>query len=226
MKKILIMLAVSALALYGCDQTTGPAGESTEQVVEEITENKSENLEGQESISESEAEDNTSVETEEKTIEEIETEPKTTEIEVSENKEGSQDKAALISEAIDLAAEDLQTSPDTLKVLIALVKENKVDLNVYYDGILYDYEIKNSRVEEKSIEAELEQDLVDEFFTGNDALQVALQDVGLSLEEARDIEIDFESKNNKYYYEVSFESPSKEFEYKIDARTGEIIELE
>lgn len=224
MKKILLILAVSALSLYGCDQTTNTGVDSTEQAGQ-LDENNLENSEAQELELESEMANVPPVETEEKPSEESETELKTTEIDVSENKETTEDKGILISEAIDLAAEDLQTSPDTLKVLIALVKDKKVDLGVYYDGILYDYEIKNSRVEEKSIEAELEQDLVDEFFVGNDALRIALEDAGLSLEEVKDIGIDFESENNKYYYEISFENSSSDFEYKIDARTGEILEI-
>lgn len=223
MKKILLLLTVSVLSLYGCNQTTGEINETIEKEVGQVIENESENLETQ--AQDTETEKNTVEETEEKPVEESETELKTTELDVSENKETTEDKGILISEAIDLAAEDLQTSPDTLKVLIALVKDKKVDLGVYYDGILYDYEIKNSRVEEKSIEAELEQDLIDEFFVGNDALRIALEDAGLSLEEVKDIGIDFESENNKYYYEISFENSSSDFEYKIDARTGEILEI-
>lgn len=222
MKKILLLLTVSALSLSGCNETTGEVSQNTEKEVGQLIENESENLETQ--AQETETEENIVEETEKKPVEETETELKSTEMDVTENKQAIKDESTLRSEAIDLAAEDLQTSPDTLKVLIALVKEDKVDLTVYFEGILYDYEIKNSKIEKKDIEAELEQDLIDEFFIGNDALRIALEDTGIDIDEAKDIDIEFENKNDKYYYEVSFEDETTDFEYKIDARTGEILE--
>ena len=56
-----------------------------------------------------------------------------------------------------------------------------------------------------------------------DALQIALEDAGLTSDEAMDIDIELEKSFSKVWYEVGFESGRVEYEYKIDAHSGEII---
>ncbi len=55
------------------------------------------------------------------------------------------------------------------------------------------------------------------------ALQIALEDAGLTSDEAVDIDIELEKSFSKVWYEVGFESGRAEYEYKIDAYTGEIL---
>ncbi len=58
--------------------------------------------------------------------------------------------------------------------------------------------------------------------TREQAKQKALKHAGLSQQQTRDMEIELED----YYYEVSFETSSYEYEYKIDMETGKIIDYE
>ena len=55
------------------------------------------------------------------------------------------------------------------------------------------------------------------------ALQVALEDAGLTSEEVRDVDIELDSTLTSRRYEVDFEAGRTEYEYKIDAYTGEIL---
>lgn len=55
------------------------------------------------------------------------------------------------------------------------------------------------------------------------ALQVALEDAGLTLAEAVDVDVELEKGYSKAWYEVSFESGRIEYDYKIEAYSGEIL---
>lgn len=55
------------------------------------------------------------------------------------------------------------------------------------------------------------------------ALQVALEDAGLTSEEVRDVDIELDRTLTSRRYEVDFEAGRTEYEYKIDAYTGEIL---
>ena len=55
------------------------------------------------------------------------------------------------------------------------------------------------------------------------ALAIALEDAGLSRADVRDVEVDFEREYGLSFYELSFEQGFKDFEYRIDAASGEIL---
>ena len=55
------------------------------------------------------------------------------------------------------------------------------------------------------------------------ALQVALEDAGLTSEEVRDVDIELDRALTSRRYEVDFEAGRTEYEYRIDAYTGEIL---
>ncbi len=55
------------------------------------------------------------------------------------------------------------------------------------------------------------------------ALQAALDDAGLTRNEVTDIDIEFEKALSSAWYEVDFESGRTDYEYRIDAYTGEIL---
>ena len=58
------------------------------------------------------------------------------------------------------------------------------------------------------------------------ALNAALADAGLSQNDVSDIEIEFDYDKDRIIYEVEFISADFEYEYEIDAVTGEILEFE
>ena len=55
------------------------------------------------------------------------------------------------------------------------------------------------------------------------AFQAALEDAGLTSEEVRDIDIELDRTLTSARYEVDFEAGRTEYEYRIDAYTGEIL---
>ena len=55
------------------------------------------------------------------------------------------------------------------------------------------------------------------------ALQAALEDAGLTSNDVVDIDIELERSIKSAWYEVSFESGRTEYEYRINAYTGEIL---
>lgn len=62
---------------------------------------------------------------------------------------------------------------------------------------------------------------------GNDKLnEKAFSDAGVNQTEVRDIESELDVKNGKEVYEVEFESNGHEYDYDIDANTGEILQSE
>ena len=55
------------------------------------------------------------------------------------------------------------------------------------------------------------------------ALQIALTDAELTEDQVIDIEVELERDLRKTWYEVGFECGRAEYEYKIDAESGEIL---
>lgn len=59
--------------------------------------------------------------------------------------------------------------------------------------------------------------------TANDAKQAALKHAGLDESQVSDVEIDLDRDNGRLIYEVDFNSGNTEYDYDIDAETGEVI---
>ncbi len=59
--------------------------------------------------------------------------------------------------------------------------------------------------------------------TANDAKEAALRHAGLSESQISDVDIDLDRDNGKLIYEVDFNSGNTEYDYDIDAETGEVI---
>ncbi len=57
----------------------------------------------------------------------------------------------------------------------------------------------------------------------NEALQIALTDAGLTKDQVVDVDIELERNLRYAWYEIDFESGSSEYEYRIDAYSGEIL---
>lgn len=54
----------------------------------------------------------------------------------------------------------------------------------------------------------------------------ALNNAGLKVANVYDVEVDFDSENGILVYEVSFKTKTKEYEYEINAKTGEVVRKE
>ncbi len=59
--------------------------------------------------------------------------------------------------------------------------------------------------------------------TTEDAKKAALDHAELDESQVREVEIDLDRDNGKLIYEVNFKSGNDEYDYEIDAETGEII---
>lgn len=55
------------------------------------------------------------------------------------------------------------------------------------------------------------------------ALEIALKDAGVEKSKAVDIDVELESDKYSKWYEVEFDSGKLEYEYSIQAETGEIL---
>lgn len=59
--------------------------------------------------------------------------------------------------------------------------------------------------------------------TANEARDAALKHAKLENSQVQDVDVDLERQNGKLIYEVSFESGNVDYDYIIDADTGEVI---
>ncbi len=59
--------------------------------------------------------------------------------------------------------------------------------------------------------------------TANQALAAALKHAGFSESQITDKDIDLDRENGKLFYDVKFKSGDKEYEYEINAETGEVL---
>lgn len=59
--------------------------------------------------------------------------------------------------------------------------------------------------------------------TANDAKEAALKHAGLDETQVSDVDVDLDRDNGKLIYEVDFNSGNTEYDYDIDAETGEVI---
>ena len=75
------------------------------------------------------------------------------------------------------------------------------------------------------LDEELEEDLESSAYIGADqALEIALLHAGIVVSAAFDMDIDLEKDDGRVIYDVEFKAGTMEYEYEIDALTGEILE--
>lgn len=55
------------------------------------------------------------------------------------------------------------------------------------------------------------------------ALEIALEDAGVDKKKAVDIDVELETEKFNKWYEVEFDAGSVEYDYRIQAETGEIL---
>ncbi len=59
--------------------------------------------------------------------------------------------------------------------------------------------------------------------TANDALAAALEHAGLTESQVSNVDVDLDRDNGKLIYEVDFNSGNTEYDYDINAESGEVI---
>ncbi len=60
--------------------------------------------------------------------------------------------------------------------------------------------------------------------TADEALNIALEQAGVTRENIRNLENTLESENGVLVYEIDFESGNTEYSYDVNAETGAIVE--
>lgn len=61
-------------------------------------------------------------------------------------------------------------------------------------------------------------------YIGRDAaLGAAIDDAGVLMADTFDIDVDFEHEHGRSWYDVEFKTAGTDYEYVIDARTGEVL---
>ncbi len=65
-----------------------------------------------------------------------------------------------------------------------------------------------------------------EYISADEALQIALANAGTTKEAVKGLEVEMDHEHGKMIFDVEFDLENTEFEYEIDAKTGEILEIE
>lgn len=61
------------------------------------------------------------------------------------------------------------------------------------------------------------------FIEKDEALEIALGHAGLSRAELIDMDVDFDSSRSSAWYDIDFETHGMDYEYTVDAASGEIL---
>lgn len=116
-----------------------------------------------------------------------------------------------------------------------------VELKVDYDGgkkvykveftcgnVEYEYEIDAGTGWildfDKDVDDDWDDD--DDYITAKEAKKIALKDAGLKESQVKNLEVEKDKDDGVVIYEVEFEKGSTEYEYKINAKTGKILEVD
>lgn len=136
------------------------------------------------------------------------------EIERKAKKAGiSEGKAEYIEKIIESNLKNKNGEPYTFETLAGLsINELNVILNS-----------KNKTVKNTNISGKAS---TKSYITKDNAKNIALTDAGINDSSIRDYEIELDYEYGKMIYEISFDYNGKEFEYEIDAITGDILNNE
>lgn len=63
-------------------------------------------------------------------------------------------------------------------------------------------------------------------FTAEQALEIALEQAGVTMDSIRDVETKLETENGILVYDVEFKSGNIEYSYEVNAETGAIVEAD
>ena len=127
--------------------------------------------------------------------------------------------------ALEIALNHAKLSIDQVNNISAELEDGKTkhyDVEFESTSLEYSYEIDANdgsilkvRTEKADVEVAISED---------EALQIALNNAGLSSSAVKNIDVDLD--DNDQFYDVSFETDDTEYIYKIDASTGAILSVE
>ncbi|MBQ7930695.1 MAG: PepSY domain-containing protein, partial [Clostridia bacterium] len=70
------------------------------------------------------------------------------------------------------------------------------------------------------------QEQTQEYLTESEVLLTALEHAGVKAEDAYDLSVELDNEHGKAVYEVEFKSGAYEYEYEIDASTGDVLKFD
>lgn len=140
-----------------------------------------------------------------------------------------------VEEAKDIALKDAKLSKD--KVQFIKTEEGTdngvqtYDIEFYADKTEYDYEINAQTGEIIESDKDIEDYTIPEQSNGNTAKiseekakEIALKDANLTKDKVSFIKCQLETDNGVQVYDIDFSYNNQEYNYEINADTGEIIE--
>lgn len=135
-----------------------------------------------------------------------------------------------VAAAKEKALADAEVSSSKAKFTKAKLKYDDgiryYDIEFYTSNAEYDYEIHayTGRVLERDYE-KIKKPVEDKRYIGvSKAKQIALKDAGFSSSEVDFVKAKLDKEDGERVYEIEFYSGRMEYEYTIDAYTGEILE--
>jgi uncharacterized membrane protein YkoI len=148
---------------------------------------------------------------------------------------GSASSAAHITaqQALNVATHHADLNPSDISHYIVELEEEDGEIVYEIEFVTasheYQYLInaKNSQIAKVEIDEEEAEDDEDNApankISRGQALQTALSHAGFNQSNISSLEIEFDFDDPLYIYEISFETPSSEYEYEINCLTGAII---
>ena len=145
--------------------------------------------------------------------------------------------ASILSQAYDTdtTAEDLATenniSEGKARLINNILSSNITDSkgNLYTFETLKDLSINelNLLISSKNVEVKDTQKTgeasTSSYITSDEARDIALNNAGLTTSDVRALEVEMDAENGRLVYEVEFKNGANEYDYEIDAKSGEII---
>ena len=145
--------------------------------------------------------------------------------------------ASILSQAYDTdtSAEDLATenniSEGKARLINNILSSNITDSkgNLYTFETLKDLSINelNLLISSKNVEVKDTQKTgeasTSSYITSDEARDIALNNAGLTTSDVRALEVEMDAENGRLVYEVEFKNGANEYDYEIDAKSGEII---
>lgn len=134
-----------------------------------------------------------------------------------------------VDQALQVALDDQGLTEEDVTVVKKEydMEDDEYDIEFIYQDKEYEYEIKSDgsikKLDVDSSDTEIA--MIDgDHISMDEAKAIALLDAGLVESDITDLEMDKDSEADKVYYEIEFEVDQKDYEYKIDAVSGEILD--
>lgn len=104
-------------------------------------------------------------------------------------------------------------------------KEYEYEINAY-SGKVESFQLERAELEERIAEASGNELDMSSFVSADEAKTAALEHAGYSEYTVKDVKTSLEIENNKLIYDIEFRAEGYEYDYKVDASTGNVVMLE